>query len=288
MPGGGGAPIDCSLPGPSSPSGFRPASAPRLNEVHRSRLERWKDWGLEFYFSFLQFLLPSRCAVCQDTLRVGSRSVVCGGCWSRVRFLAPPFCPRCGRPFGGRPVAHPPSHLCQDCRSRHPRYLLARSALLYDRDDPLREVLLLFKHGRRDALGRHLGRLMAERATTLFGQPSVDAVVPVPLHRQRERERGFNQSEILASVVARSSRLPVLRKALIRIRSTLPQTGKPRERARNVRGAFAVGNPEMVKERILLLVDDVLTTGATVNECAKVLMKAGARGVLVYTLARVL
>lgn len=129
---------------------------------------------------------------------------------------------------------------------------------------------------------------MAERATTLFDQPSVDAVVPVPLHRQRERERGFNQSEILASVVARSSRLPVLRKALTRIRATLPQTGKSRERARNVRGAFAVGNPEMVKERILLLVDDVLTTGATVNECAKVLMKAGARGVLVYTLARVL
>ncbi|MFQ5801790.1 MAG: ComF family protein [Candidatus Methylomirabilales bacterium] len=165
---------------------------------------------------------------------------------------------------------------------------MARSTLLYDRDDPLREVLLLFKHGRRDALGGPLGRLMADRATHLFGHSTIDAVVPVPLHRKRERERGFNQAEILASVVARRLRRPVLRKTLQRIRPTLPQTGKPRERARNVRGAFAVGNPAKIKNRSLLLVDDVLTTGATVNECAKVLMKAGARGVLVYTLARAL
>lgn len=129
---------------------------------------------------------------------------------------------------------------------------------------------------------------MADRATPLFGHPPIDAVVPVPLHRERERERGFNQSEILASIVAKRFHRPVLRKALARIRRTLPQAGKPRDRVRNVRGAFTVGNPERVKDRTLLLVDDVFTTGATVNECAKVLMKAGARRVLVYTLARVL
>jgi ComF family protein len=129
---------------------------------------------------------------------------------------------------------------------------------------------------------------MADRATHLFGHPIFDAVVPVPLHRNRERERGFNQAEILARVVGKRLQRPVLRKTLRRIRPTLPQTGKPRERVRNVRGAFAVGNPEKIKDRTFLLVDDVLTTGATVNECAKVLMKAGAQRVLVYTLARVL
>ncbi|MEE9137513.1 MAG: ComF family protein [candidate division NC10 bacterium] len=137
-------------------------------------------------------------------------------------------------------------------------------------------------------MGGPLGRLMADRATHLFGHPTLDAVVPVPLHRNRERERGFNQAEILARVVGKRLQRPVLRKTLRRIRPTLPQTGKRRERVRNVRGAFAVGNPEKIKDRTFLLVDDVLTTGATVNECAKVLMKAGAQRVLVYTLARAL
>ncbi|MFQ5989130.1 MAG: ComF family protein [Candidatus Methylomirabilales bacterium] len=287
MPGGGGAPVNrFFLVHP--PFGSRPVLTTSVGEGQGSQLSRSKRWGLELYFALLQFLLPARCATCQDTLGLGSRSVVCGTCWGRVRLLDPPFCPRCGRPFWGRGVAHPVSHHCQGCRLRQPHYLLARSALLYERDDPLREILLLFKHGRRDALGGHLGRLMADRATDLFEQPAFEAIVPVPLHRQRKRERGFNQAEILASVVGNRLHRPVLRKALKRIRATPPQSGKPRERIRNVRGAFAVTHRERVEGRTLLLVDDVFTTGATVNECAKVMMKSGARAVLVYTLARAL
>ncbi len=248
----------------------------------------WKRWVLNLHFAFLRFLLPACCAICQDSLGVGSRSVVCGACWARVRVLTPPFCPRCGRPFGGRTLAHPPCHLCQGCRTRFPPYLLARSAVVYERDDPLRDILLLFKHGRRIGLGGHLGRFMAEQAGGLLGDTSIDAIVPVPLHRSREQERGFNQAEVLARVVGRQLDRPVLRKALQRIRPTLPQTGKARKRVRNVRGAFAVRRPNEIEGRSLLLVDDVLTTGATVNECTKVLIKAGARGVLVYTLARAL
>lgn len=251
-------------------------------------LARWKRWGAELYFAFLRFVLPARCAICQGSLGVGSRSVVCGACWEGIRVLQPPFCPRCGRPFWGRALAHPPSHVCQACRIRPPQYLLARSAVLYERDDPLREFLLLFKHGRRIALGGHLGRLMAGRAETLFDYPTIDALVPVPLHATRERERGFNQADVLASVVGRRLHRPVLRRTLQRIRPTPPQAGKFRERARNVRGAFTVRTPEPIAGRSLLLVDDVLTTGATANECAKVLMKAGARAVSVYTLARAL
>lgn len=247
-----------------------------------------KRWSLELYFALLRFLVPSACAICDDRLGIGSRSVVCGGCWGGIRMLAPPFCPRCGRPFWGRGDAHPPSHLCQACRTRPPQYLLARSAVLYERDDPLREILLLFKHGRRIALGGHLGRLMAGRAADLLGHPTVDAIVPVPLHRGRERERGFNQAGILANALGRHLRRPVLRNTVRRIRPTPPQAGKPRERARNVRGAFGVLSPETIEGRSILLIDDVLTTGATVNECAKIMMKAGARAVLVYTLARAL
>ncbi len=247
-----------------------------------------KRSSLELYFALLRFLVPGGCAICDDTLGIGSRSVVCGTCWRGIRVLKAPFCPRCGRPFWGKGHAHPPSHRCQACRTRPPQYRLARSAVLYERDDPLREILLLFKHGRRIALGGHLGRLMARRAADLLGHPTVDSIVPVPLHRGRERERGFNQADILASAVGKCLRRPVLRSTVRRIRATPPQVGKPRERARNVRGAFAVLNPEQIEGRSILLIDDVLTTGATVNECAKVLMKAGARTVLVYTLARAL
>ncbi|MFQ5656565.1 MAG: ComF family protein [Candidatus Methylomirabilales bacterium] len=247
-----------------------------------------KRWGLGLYFSLLRFLLPAECAICENSLGIGSRSAVCGTCWGRVRILEPPFCPRCGRPFSGSPTTHPPSHLCQGCRTRLPPYLLARSAVLYERDDPLRDILLLFKHGRTIALGAHLGRVMAERTGGLLGEAAIDGIVPVPLHRSRERERGFNQAEVLARVIGRRLQRPVLRKALQRVRPTPPQAGKPRKRFRNVRGAFTVRKPNEIHGRSLLLVDDVLTTGATVNECAKVLMKGGARRVLVYTLARAL
>lgn len=269
-------------------SNVRPPSVPALGGTQRMGLARWKRLGAELYFALLRFVFPGDCAICQGTLGVGARSVVCGACWGGIRVLDPPFCPRCGRPFWGSTLVHPPSHRCQACRTKSPQYLLARSAVLYERDDPLRDILLLFKHGRKIALGRHLGGLMAERAVDLLGHLCIDAVVPVPLHRRREQERGFNQADILARAVARRLDRPVLRKTVQRIRPTPPQSGKPRGRARNVRGAFAVRRVEEIKDRSLLLVDDVLTTGATVNECAKVLMKAGARTVLVYTLARAL
>jgi len=251
-------------------------------------LGRIRCWGLELTYAFLRFVLPAACAVCGDALGPGSRAVVCGPCWGGIRFLEAPFCPRCGRPFWGSARAYPVAHRCQACRTRPPQYHLARSAALYARDDPLRDILLLFKHGGRVALGRHLGRLMSERAPSLLGEHPVDAILPVPLHRSRERERGYNQADILAGVVGRGLHRPVLRRSLERIRATPSQAGKARERARNIRGAFGVRDPDQIVGRSLLLVDDVLTTGATVNECAKVLMKAGARAVLVYTLARAL
>jgi ComF family protein len=127
---------------------------------------------------------------------------------------------------------------------------------------------------------------MAERVAVLLDLSQIDTILPVPLHRSRERERGFNQAYILAKVLSRRYGVPILKGVLGRIRPTPPQTGKRRERMRNVRGAFQVHYPERIRGQSILLIDDVYTTGATVNECAKVLMKAGARAVWVYTLAR--
>ncbi|MFN3476411.1 MAG: ComF family protein, partial [Candidatus Methylomirabilales bacterium] len=116
---------------------------------------------------------------------------------------------------------------------------------------------------------------------------SYDCLVPVPLSPEREKERGFNQSLVLAEALGRRFDVPVERKALVRVRPTRPQEGNRKAREENVRGAFAVIRPERIAGKRILLIDDVYTTGATVNECAKVLMKAGAQEVAVYTLARI-
>jgi ComF family protein len=164
---------------------------------------------------------------------------------------------------------------------------MARAATLYETGGTMREAILLFKHGRRVSLARHLGRLMAEAADGLFGPRQFDLLIPVPLHTRRERERGFNQAALLAKELARAWPLRVGHGLLQRVRATEAQSGGREAREANVKGAFVVAHPDQVEGRSLLIIDDVLTTGATVNECAKTLLAAGAAEVAVYTLARV-
>ena len=140
----------------------------------------------------------------------------------------------------------------------------------------------------KTALARPLGDLMAEVGATMLPVDAVDCLVPVPLHPSREAERGFNQSALLANRVSRRWGVPVEARALRRRRVTLPQTDlDASSRRANVRGAFAVSRPGAVDGRHVLLVDDVFTTGATVSECARVLLDAGATAVGVLTVARV-
>lgn len=164
---------------------------------------------------------------------------------------------------------------------------MARAVTLYEVDGTMRQAILLFKYGGRQSLGRHLGRLMVDAAESLFDPCEFDLLVPVPLHPSREQARGFNQAALLAKEVGRGWGLLVGHRLLRRVRATEAQSGGRREREENVKGAFRVARPDRVEGRKLLLVDDVLTTGATVNECAKALVAAGAAEVAVYTLARV-
>jgi ComF family protein len=164
---------------------------------------------------------------------------------------------------------------------------MARAASLYESEGTVRQAILLFKYGGRPSLGRHLGRLMADATDRLFESSAFDLLIPVPLHPTRERERGFNQAALLAREVGRRCGLPVGHRLLRRVKSTQTQSGGRRDREANVKGACQVARPERVQDHRLLLVDDVLTTGATVNECAKALLAAGAAEVAVYTLARV-
>ena len=197
----------------------------------------------------------------------------------------------CGTPFGsfgdsaaGMGGAGSPVDICGACRQRKPVFTYARSAGRYD--GALREALHAFKFSGKTTLAVPLAELIAEQCAGALPAP-VDLVVAVPLHRARERERGFNQSALLAARLARALDAPFQGRALRRVRATLAQadlTG--RERRDNVRGAFAADR-DAVTGRHVLLVDDVLTTGATVSECARVLMAAGAASVGIVTVARV-
>lgn len=243
----------------------------------------------------LRLLFPVPCLLCAGPLAGGTAGQVCGPCWAAVPRLPVHGCAACGRPFppargapdGAGDPEGPPLQ-CGACQRRLPPYVLARAALPYGDTGPVRPLLLALKHGRRQALAAPLARLMHAAAAGRLDLAAFDALVPVPLHRRRRRERGFNQAAALAEGLGRAAGRPVLRRALVRVRPTLPQSGDGAARRRNVRGAFAVrGASRAVQEKRLLLIDDVFTTGATVEECARVLRRAGAAAVGVYTLARV-
>ncbi len=232
-------------------------------------------------------LFPPRCLVCGGS--GGPHPSMCGACWRSIPRLTPPWCAICGRPFwtldprGAATGA--PSAVCGACRRRRPAFTWGRSATLYDA--AVREALHAFKFSGKTALAAPLGDLLVEVCAS--GLPvAPDLVVPVPLHRARERERGFNQAGLLARRVARRLGAPLGTRALRRVRSTRAQADLGgAERRTNVRGAFAARTAAALAGRHVLLVDDVLTTGATVSECARVLIDAGALTVGALTVARV-
>jgi len=191
------------------------------------------------------------------------------------------MCPICGTTYPLPEVNHP----CGECLLRPPAFQRARALGFYE--PPLLHLIHQFKYHGNRTLGHYLGRLMAEKNYFDLDFKTFDVVIPVPLHNHKLRERTFNQALILAREVARRHQIPCDCSALRRRVDTKPQVAlKKEERERNVRGAFLVTNPRAIKNKKILLIDDVFTTGGTVNECARVLMQTGARDVSVLTLAR--
>lgn len=227
-------------------------------------------------------LLPARCPLCRELLHASAPSF-CPSCLKLMPLIAEPRCQTCGRPF--LPQSAPPAGVCGFCLQEPPRFDQARTAGLYQ--PGLAQALREFKFNNRRVLAPALAGLLRESAAVWLSGLGVEAVIPVPLHPERLRERGFNQSVDLARPVARWLAAPLLLRALRRLRHTDPQVGLSlHQRRKNVKNAFLVPRPQEIKDKKLLLVDDVITTGATVNECAGVLKAAGARSVFVLALAR--
>ncbi len=229
----------------------------------------------------LNALLPPRCLVCG--VGVERPGALCGACWRGLSFLAPPFCAACGFPFDFDLGA---GTVCGACSREPPGYDRARAVLRYD--DVSRGLLLGFKHGDRTEGAPAFGGWLARAGGELIAD--CDVILPVPLHPRRLFSRRYNQSALLAQALGRATGLPVLPDGLRRTRNTASQGRlSAAARQRNVAGAFRVapGAAERLGGRRVLLVDDVLTTGATVEACAQALRRAGAAGVDVLTLARV-
>lgn len=230
------------------------------------------EWALDFVF-------PPRCPACAQHV---DRVALCTACTAAIVPARSPLCPICGESFPGSG----PDHRCSRCLGRPPHFERARACALYssERPTPLIDALHRFKYGRDVTLAAILGTFLADHCPLPVDH---DLLVPVPLDLARLRWRGFNQSVALARVLAARQRRPLHPMALQRRRSTPPQVGLgEQERRRNVAGAFAVRDHAAVRDRSILLVDDVMTTGATVEECAKTLRRAGARRVDVVVLAR--
>jgi competence protein ComFC len=227
-------------------------------------------------------VFPSLCRVCGRLLEKAGERVVCRSCLDALAPRRSGFCVCCGDFFDG--VAEP--HLCLECLTSRPPYALHRSCAVYEGN--LREIILLLKYRGYRVLGRDLARFAlkaAGRHEDLWW--GLDAIIPVPLHPKRKRERGFNQAEVVAREIGRAQGLPVLSRVLRRVKNIPAQTSlEAADRKRNVSGAFAVRQPAALKGRVVLLVDDVYTTGSTVKECCRTLRRAGARSVRVLTLAR--
>jgi ComF family protein len=224
--------------------------------------------------------LPQLCAACREP--VGGEGL-CAACWSKLSFIAPPYCERLGIPF---PFDPGPGVLSMEAIADPPAYRRARAAVRYD--DVARKLVHAFKYGDRLDLAPTMGRWMTNAARALLAE--TDAIVPVPLHWRRQWVRRFNQSALLAEVVAKASGVAVAHAALRRVKATPQQVGLSQaERAQNVQGAFRVlpAAKTAVAGRRLLLVDDVLTSGATVDACSRALLRAGAEQVDVLVFARV-
>ncbi len=228
----------------------------------------------------LNIALPPLCPACRQLV---GQNGLCASCWSKLSFIAPPYCERLGIPFAYDPG---PGVLSMQALADPPAYRRARAAVRYD--DIARTLVHALKYGDRLELAPLMGRWVARAGHELLAQ--ADAIVPVPLHWRRLWLRRFNQSMLLAKAVSHVSGIPLAETALKRVKATAQQVGLSKtERAQNVQGAFRVfpNGKAAVAGRRLILVDDVLTSGATVDACARALLRAGAAHVDVLVFARV-
>jgi len=233
----------------------------------------------------LGLIYPNVCQICRSEHATLAEGYVCKSCWSRrgaIRFIIPPFCEKCGLPFEGEITN---SFVCSNCRDMALQFEFARAAVAAT--GVVRDVIHRYKYDRAFWFEPFLSDLLIRCASSGIDRTEWDLIVPVPLHALREREREFNQAERLAILLGNATGVPVNGRLLKRVEPTRTQTQlTKRQRTENVRNAFVLRPRQALSGGRIILVDDVLTTGATTSACAQVLRRHGATRVCVWTVAR--
>ena len=238
-------------------------------------LGRWVDTALALIY-------PPACQLCSTRRASAAEGFVCSRCWSQVRFIKPPFCGRCGLPYAGELTT---PFECANCKDMELYFSSARSAVAAG--GMILEVIHRYKYQRALWFEPFLADIFLRQALPEVDPELWDFIVPVPLHPTKHREREFNQAARIACYLSKATGIPLNNHVIFRVASTRTQTQLTREaRAANVRTAFVSRNNLTLNGARIILVDDVLTTGSTTNACARVLRKAGAGAVCVWTVAR--
>lgn len=234
-------------------------------------------------YALEEIIYPCYCLICHKRIHnAKTQDSLCANCIEKLSPHSAPFCVKCGRKITGF-FSH--EHMCKSCPKTHFHFDRAWAGYAYE--GTIKEMLNYFKYKHKIKLGRALARIMIDFVKE-YRLPigSCDYVIPIPLSPARLREREFNQAHILAKDIARYLKLQLLDKSLKRIRNTKSQTELDNlARWKNIQGAFKLKAPDVIKDKTILLIDDVLTTGATASEAAKTLKSAGASAVFVLTLA---
>lgn len=252
--------------------------------MFRTRVGIWLSYeAMKIIHHLLDYLLPTACKYCSNPVGDSGIPFFCSTCWSDFAVMSGPLCPRCGRPFESpEALTSSPDHQCLACRKCPPVFDQALSVGYFE--GPLREAIHQLKYRPCRSLARPLALWAAGNMQPV---QNIDVILPVPLHKTRLRDRGFNQALLLAHYLGKAFNIDVCFDNLKRTRPTKPQielTGE--ERIKNVAGAFGLNRPDAVAEKAVLLIDDVFTTGATMNECARVLKAAGCSRLGALTIAR--
>lgn len=237
-----------------------------------------------FTAAILDLIYPRYCLVCNSSLNHTDRRALCSECTNKVTFInQDTSCPRCGLDLG--PYVQPDT-LCQECHAHPPRFTKAIAVAGYD--GVIREAIHKFKYAKERVLLDELSGLLIARwqgVTQLL--PQIDMIMPAPLYRGKLKERGFNQSQLLAERLSQATGIRLEIDNLIKTRPTPDQAGLDSvNRKKNLIDAFEVTNPKVINGKNILLIDDVLTTGTTASEISRTLKKSGAKGVYVLVLAR--
>ena len=226
---------------------------------------------MKYYDLALDLVFPRRCPVCDHTMDTGD--VIHPWCRAEIPYVKSPFCLKCGRPLAEE---HADEEYCGDCKKRIHYFTMNRSMMHYQ---PMAESFYRFKYSKRREYAFFFGKEMARYLGPQIRMWNVDALVPVPIHWKRKDTRGYNQAEEIAKVLGRELNLPVETRILKRVKNTVPlKLLGDAERKENLKKAFNIG-VSSVKLKQVILVDDIYTTGSTLDACAKVLLDAGAQRV---------